>query len=271
MERRGGYAGGNGAALIQQAGSLDGRQGHRGNREVQSRRCETCQRCDFRLAPIIFLQFFRALVKVAVSYYITARKQLNPLPGKNGSEDALQETVRSAFCAQVDYVQLRESDLASRRLAFLVEDLRARPEKKGTRLLVNERMDVAVSCGADGVHLPSGSLPLSALRVFVGDDLILGISCHGGEDVQKAVQAGACYVLLGPVFETPSKPGTTPLGLAALAEVCRRFPVPVFALGGVVRENAKDCIQAGAAGVAGIRIFQQAQNLEDLCGYLRSL
>ena len=212
---------------------------------------------------------------MAVSYYITARKQLDPLPGKNGSEDALedalQETVRSAFCAQVDYVQLRERDLASRRLAFLVEGLRTRPEKKGTRLLVNERMDVAVSCGADGVHLPSGSLPLSALRAFAGEDLIWGVSCHGGEDVKKAVQAGAGYVLLGPVFETPSKPGATPLGLAALAEVCRRFPVPVFALGGVVRENAKDCIQAGAAGVAGIRMFQQAQNLEDLCGYLRSL
>ncbi len=149
-----------------------------------------------------FSQIFRALVKVAVSYYITARKQLNPLPGKNGSEDALEnalkETVRSAFCAQVDYVQLRESDLASHRLAFLVEDLRARPEKKGTRLLVNERLDVADSCGADGVHLPSGSLPLAALRAFAGDGLIWGVSCHGGEDVKKAVQAGAGYVLLGP-------------------------------------------------------------------------
>ncbi len=244
-------------------------------REVRPRRRETWQRCDSRLAPIIFSQFFRALVKVAVSYYITARKQLDPLSGKNGSEDALEdalkETVRSAFCAPVDYVQLRENDMASRRLAFLVEDLRARREKQGTRLLVNERLDVAASCGADGVHLSSDLLPLSALRAFDGDDLIWGVSCHGGEEAEKAAQAGACYVLLGPVFETPSKPGATPLGLAALADICRRFPVPVFALGGVGRENAKDCIQAGAAGVAGIRMFQQAQNLEDLCGYLRSL
>ena len=216
-----------------------------------------------------------ARVKVAVSYYITARKQLNPLPGKNDSEDALEdalrEAVRSAFCAPVDYVQLRESDMASRRLAFLVEDLRACREKKATRLLVNERLDVAASCGADGVHLPSGSLPLSALRARAGEELIWGVSCHGGEDVEKAVQAGVCYVLLGPVFETPSKPGAAPLGLAALAEICRRFPLPIFALGGVDRENAKACIQAGAAGVAGIRMFQRAQNLEDLCGYLRAL
>ena len=208
---------------------------------------------------------------MAVSYYITARKQLNPLPGKNGLEDALKEAVRSAFCAQVNYVQLRENDMASRRLSFLVEDLRARSEKKGTRLLVNERLDVAASCGADGVHLPYGSLPLSALRACAGEDLIWGVSCHGGEDVEQAVQVGASYVLLGPVFETPSKPGAAPLGLAALAEICRRFPVPVFALGGVDRENAKACIQAGAAGVAGIRMFQRAQNLENLCGYLRSL
>ena len=208
---------------------------------------------------------------MAVSYYITSRRQLDPLPGENGVEEALKAAVRAAFCAQLDYVQIRESDLASRRLSYLVEDLGSRSEKKATRLLVNDRLDVAVSSGADGVHLPADSLPLSTLRAFAGDDMVLGISCHGGEEVQKAVLAGASYALLGPVFATPSKPGAVPLGLAALAEVCRRCPVPIFALGGVGRENAKDCIQAGAAGVAGIRMFQQEQNLEDLSAYLCAL
>ena len=208
---------------------------------------------------------------MAVSYYITSRRQLDPLSGENGVEEALKAAVRAAFCAQVDYVQIRESDLASRRLSFLVEDLGSRSEKKATRLLVNDRLDVAVSSGADGVHLPADSLPLSTLRAFAGDDMVLGVSCHGGGEVQKAVLDGASYALLGPVFATPSKPGAVPLGLAALAEVCRRCPVPIFALGGVGRENAKDCIQAGAAGVAGIRMFQQERNLEDLSAYLRAL
>ena len=211
------------------------------------------------------------LDNLAISYYITARGQLATPPGQDGKEEALQRQVRAAFSAGVGYVQVREKDLPGRRLAQLVEDLQDSPEKKGSRLLVNERLDIAIACGADGVHLPSDSLPLSAARSKAGREWIVGISCHTEEEVEEALRDGASYVLWGPVFETPSKPGAAPLGLSDLARLCRRFAIPIFALGGVNVENAKDCVQAGAAGVAGIRLFQQASNLEEVCRYLHSL
>ena len=188
-----------------------------------------------------------------------------------GLEHALKQKVRAAFSAQVYTVQVREKDLPVRRLALLVEELAACPEKQHSRLLVNERWDVAASCGADGVHLPTDSVPLSVLRSLAGNTMILGVSCHREQDVAQAVRDGASYVLLGPIFETPSKPGAKALGLAALQDVCRRFPVPIYALGGVTRGNAGECIQAGAAGVAGIRLFQQAPDLDELCRHLRLL
>ncbi|MBI4464581.1 MAG: thiamine phosphate synthase [Acidobacteria bacterium] len=208
---------------------------------------------------------------MALTYYITARQQLKPLPGSENVEQALQEKVRAAFSARVDYVQVREKDLPARRLARLVEELRALPEKQSTRLLVNERLDIALGCGADGVHLPSDSLPVSQVRSRAGEGSIVGVSCHSEPDVAQAAAGGADYVLLGPVFETPSKPDAHALGLVKLEEICRRFPIRVFALGGMDRGNAASCIRAGAAGVAGIRLFQGAENIEEICGYLRLL
>jgi len=229
---------------------------------------------------------------LALIYYITARAQLDPDAASgppSGSEQALRAKVRAAFSAGVDTVQVREKDLPDGRLAQLVEDLgslraKTEPEKTGpekavsrwlgrllARLLINERLDIALSCGADGVHLPSDSLPLSAVRSRVGTDAVVGISCHTRQEVELAARDGADYALLGPVFETPSKPGGKPLGLALLEEICRSSALPVFALGGVTRENAASCVRAGASGIAGIRLLQQALDLEDLCRYLHSL
>ncbi|MBI4465093.1 MAG: thiamine phosphate synthase [Acidobacteria bacterium] len=208
---------------------------------------------------------------MALCYSITARHQLQAGSEEERRETALQEKVRAAFAAGTDFVQVREKDLPGGRLASLVERLSGLPQKKKTRLLVNERLDVAITCGAEGVHLPSDSIPLPAVRARGGEALLVGISCHSLAQVEQAAREGASYILLGPVFETPSKPGAPPLGLALLAESCRRSPVPVFALGGVDLGNAAACIRAGAAGVAGIRLFQQAQNLEEVCGQLQGL
>ena len=217
------------------------------------------------------LEILLALAELALTYYITAREQLKPLAGAENPEQALVEKVRAAYGAGVDYVQVREKDLSARRLTLLVAQLGKLPEKKSCGLLLNERLDVAIGCGADGVHLPSDSFPVSVVRGRVGKTLVVGISCHHEEEVAKAVEEGADYVLLGPVFETPSKPGAQPLGLSVLHAICQRFPVRIFALGGVTRENAESCIRAGAAGVAGIRLFQEAENVEELCHYLRAL
>ncbi len=216
---------------------------------------------------------------MTITYYITAREQLAPgthLPsagqaGEKAQEEALKQKVREAFSAGIDYVQVREKDLPARRLTALLQALASCPEKSNSRLLVNERLDIAVSCGADGVHLPSGSLPVSVARRVTTQAMILGVSCHNEEEVAEAAGDGASYILLAPIFETPSKPGARPLGLPVLERVCRRSRVPVYALGGVDAANAADCIRAGASGVAGIRLFQEAPDLKQLCRRLRAL
>ena len=167
---------------------------------------------------------------MALSYYITDRWQLASLAGAERLEpvgmDLLRRKVRSAFQAGVDYVQVREKDLEARPLAALVEDLAGMAEKRGSRLLVNGRADVALASKADGVHLPADSLPAAAVRSLVGRDQSVGVSCHSPQEVEQAAAAEVDYVLLGPVFETPSKPGATPLGLAGrlyLVVAHRRF------------------------------------------------
>lgn len=205
---------------------------------------------------------------MAVTYYITDRRQL---PSNGSSEQLLKDKVRAAFAAGVDYVQVREKDLEAGALAALVEELRGFPEKQKTYLLVNERLDVARSCGADGLHLPADSLPVAAVRKYVGKDWIVGLACHSLEEVEQAAAEGADHVLLAPVFDTASKPGMQPMGLEKFAAICRRASIPVFALGGVSAENARSCIDAGASGLAGIRLFQQSPDLPDLCRQLHSL
>ena len=206
---------------------------------------------------------------MALSYYITARSEL--AAGTGSPEEALKEIVRAAFHAGVDYIQVREKDLPGRRLAALVEDLLALPGKASSRLLVNDRLDVARASGADGLHLPADSLPVAAVRRWVESPWMVGVSCHSAREVERAAADGADYVLLGPVFATPSKPGAQPLGLQRLAEICGRASIAVFALGGVDLSNARGCIAAGARGVAGIRLFQQASDLEAVFRHLRAL
>jgi len=230
---------------------------------------------------------------VALSYYITDRRQL-PLSGGASPEGALMEWVRAAFRAGIDYVQIREKDLEGGALSRLVESVVAiraatvserpsngRLETIGQRdvasntwtprLLVNERADVARSSGADGVHLPADSLPIAAVRSWAGKNWIVGAACHSIEEVERAAAAGADYALVAPVFDTASKPGMKPMGLDRFREICQQSSIPVFALGGVTLANARSCVDAGASGLAGIRLFQQAVDLSDLCGRLRSL
>jgi thiamine-phosphate pyrophosphorylase len=217
------------------------------------------------------------LPNLALSYYITSRNQLFGQTGQGGSQDALRrddalkEKVRAAFAAGVGFVQVREKDLGSARLAALVEELVRQPEKQDTQLLVNERLDVAISSGADGVHLPSDCMPASEARRLAGSESWVGVSCHGASDVERAEREAASYVLLSPVFETPSKPGVQALGLELFQAICRSVLIPVLALGGVTASNADACVRAGAAGVAGIRLFQEAADIGGLCRYLHSL
>ena len=152
-----------------------------------------------------------------------------------------------------DVIQLRAKDLDAGEL--LIRAQRLRREFQG-KLLINDRMDVCLAAGADGVHLPTRRIAPLALKERFGLHLIVGVSCHSLDEVLRAEAEGADYVYLSPIFESASKPGYgPPLGVDTLAAAAMRVGIPVLALGGVTRENERLCIEASAAGIAGISYF----------------
>lgn len=192
--------------------------------------------------------------------YVTDRKALTGPPEEQIR--ALLRKMESAARAGVDWIQIREKDLSGRELADLVsEALRRIP--KSCSILVNDRLDVACALSAGGVHLGEQSLPVQAAKRLVRErrfagEFLVGVSTHSLESAREAVRSGADYVIFGPVFETPSKiKFGLPQGAELLAEVCRNVAIPVMAIGGITLENARDCVAAGAAGIAAIRLFQE--------------
>jgi thiamine-phosphate pyrophosphorylase len=181
----------------------------------------------------------------------------------NSSLQSPLAVIRSAAIAGVDWIQIREKTLSSRELLKLASDAIAATAKFGSRLIVNDRLDVALAAGAAGVHLGAQSLPIGAVVNWrcsgnVPADFLIGVSCHSLDDSLAAEQAGADYVFFGPVFQTPSKVRFgPPQGLDKLAAVCARVKIPVLAIGGIDRKNGADCVRAGASGIAAIRMFQK--------------
>ncbi len=178
--------------------------------------------------------------------------------------------IERAVAAGVDLIQIRERDLATRALLALVEAAVARARGTATRILVNDRLDVALAAGA-ALHLPTHGFPVADVRRAY-PDLLIGASCHNLEELGRAEEGGADFVVFGPIFETPSKkPYGPPLGVEKLAEVARAAKIPVLALGGITLVNAAACLQAGAAGLAAISLFQHAADLADTVKQLRAL
>jgi len=216
-------------------------------------------------------------------YYITDRSQFRVDEGAR--RRALLAKVAKAASANVDYIQLRERDLSSRELeqlsrqvAHVIQELRTENRQLRTRLLINSRSDIAMAVGADGVHLRADDvtphevrrmLEASAHRPRTTGHFLVAVSCHTAADVSRAESEGADFAVFAPVFAKHSAPATQPTGLAALREACR-VKIPVLALGGVTMENAASCLNAGAAGAAGIRLFQE-NKMEDVVRSLRAL
>jgi len=170
---------------------------------------------------------------------------------------SLLDCITRNLAGGVDWIQIREKDLSARELFELVKKALALPNPLGSKILVNGRMDVALATGAHGLHLPAGSVPADRWRAIAPAEFLIGVSCHSVDEVHEAANTGADYVLYGPVFAPLSKTSDlSPRGIDGLREAARAARIPVLALGGITNENAAECIAAGAAGIAGISLFQ---------------
>ena len=185
-----------------------------------------------------------------IRYYITDR-------AASGGEEALLGSVERAAAEGVEWIQVREKDLSARQLCGLARGIVAIAARHGARVLINERTDIALACGAHGVHLPSGSPRPETLRAITPRGFLIGVSTHSVEAVRAAECGGADFAVFGPVYATPSKARYgAALGIASLRSAAAAAGIPVLALGGVTRERVSECLAAGAAGIAAIRMFQ---------------
>ena len=249
--------------------------------------------------------------KTPILCYVTDSKGLSPATPSDLSS-ALVQTIATLASAGVDWIQLREKHMPARDLSSLAREASRQPAAQPGRerpkpcVIVNDRLDVAIAEGADGVHLGENGLPVHEAKLFLESreaeqaaraglftptvegpvtaprplvtnqpapvNFLLGVSCHSVEGVTSAARDGASYVFFGPVFATPSKAGMgKPQGVAGLAEACRSVSIPVLAIGGITLENAAACIKAGAAGIAAIRLFQDASDAAEIVKELRQL
>jgi len=177
-------------------------------------------------------------------YYITG-----------GTENVL-EYIHRAIDDGVEYIQIREKHLNARDLFHLVSQAVQAAKSTSTRILVNTRTDIAIAAGAHGVHLPANSIAPARLRAITPPGFIIGVSCHTLDEIIRAHQESADFAVFGPIFDTPGKGPA--LGVDALQKACAATTLPILALGGITWQNAPQCIEAGAAGIAGIRLFQES-------------
>ena len=178
-------------------------------------------------------------------YLITDRTTASRAPA-----DIVDECLGAGLRA----VQLREKELPVRDTLGLAKELRESTRRHGARLVVNDRADVALAAGADGVQRTHTSLPVSALRAISPPGFLIGASTHSLAEAQRAAAEGADFVVFGPVYDTPSKRAFgAPQGLGALETVASAVPRPVIAVGGITPERVREVLTTGAAGVAVIR------------------
>ncbi len=200
-------------------------------------------------------------------YVITDRQQ--------SAGRSLLTVVEAALHGGARAFQLREKDLPPRDLYPLALEMRQLTQAYGARLLINDRVDVALAVDADGVHLTTTSLPARVARQLLGPNRLLGVSTHNLAEAQVAAEDGSDFLVFGPVFFTPSKaPYGQPVGLDALRAVRAAVRLPILAIGGIKKANLDQVLAAGADGIAVISAVISADDpraaAQDLLATLRA-
>jgi thiamine-phosphate pyrophosphorylase len=186
-------------------------------------------------------------------YLITGR-------GETLGRDLLS-VVEEALHGGVRAIQLREKDLSTKELYETAYELRRLTTRFGAKLFINDRVDIALAVDADGVHIGGGSLPLYKVRRLLGERKLIGVSCHNQVQAITAQELGADFITFGPVYFTASKAAFgDPVGPRLLQTVTETVQIPVFALGGVNRENCTEAVSCGVRGVALISAVMSAAN-----------
>jgi thiamine-phosphate pyrophosphorylase len=177
------------------------------------------------------------------------------------------EAIVKAAQAGCHFIQIREKDMSAKALGAFTRAAVELARPHGARVLVNDRLDVAMAAGADGVHLRASSIPAREVRAVAVQrglhGFLIGVSTHSIAEARLAEEGGADFIVCGPVYDTPSKRAYgAPIGLEVFAEICGAAQIPVLALGGINLSNYREPLRRGAAGIAAIGLFTDAENLE---------
>ncbi len=184
-------------------------------------------------------------------YLITDRKLLSETGKAYSATRTLLPAVQKALKGGARAIQLREKDLSTRDLLTLAYKMRNLTKQYDAALFINDRIDVALAVGAEGVHLAQNSIPVEAVRKVVKKRLMIGVSTHTLKEAKKAEKGGADFITFGPVYRTPSKTAYgAPVGLHGLRDVCTKIKLPVFALGGIKESRIQSVHKTGVYGVA---------------------
>jgi thiamine-phosphate pyrophosphorylase len=186
-----------------------------------------------------------------------------------GDGRELPDLVRGAVGGGVDVVQLREKHLPDDELVAVAKAMRALCERIGALLIVNDRPAVALEAGADGVHVGQDDMPVAEARELVGADLLIGLSTHAPEQIDAPEASLADYIGVGPVHETPTKPGRPAVGVELVRYAASHAPAPFFAIGGLDADNLEEVLAAGARRVVVLRAIAGAHDPQAAARALR--
>ncbi len=198
------------------------------------------------------------------SLYLIAASELT-------GDRPLEKVVKEAVAGGVEVVQLRERNLHPRGIYSLAKKIKESIACTPARLLINDRVDIAMAVGADGVHLGQNGLPVETVRRMVGHGMVIGVSTHKLEEAQRAENEGADYIFFSPVFATRCKPGVEPQGIDALIEISSLVDIPVVALGGINQETLPRLVHRGVTNAAVMSAILTSENPKQAASELKEI